>query len=159
MVVTVAVIATILHLAVSRQMKLDYLGGSLAQVFVIQPQLWVFMLGQLLWPTQLSADYVLTDINPPSTAVAVAILLVVISLQAWLASKSRIGALGVAMWWIGLSTVSNLVPLYCVLADRFYYLPLAGFAMQLTALLLMTLRSRWGYGVALICCLAAHWCH
>ncbi len=154
-VVTVAVVATILHLGVSRQLKQEYLGGSFSQLLVIQPQLWVFMMGQLLWPAHLSADYVLEDMSLPTTPVAVTIVLVVISLQAWLAVRSRIGAMGVAMWWIGLSTVSNIVPLYCILADRFYYMPLAGLALQLTALLLMTLRLRWGYGIAIVCCVMA----
>jgi tetratricopeptide (TPR) repeat protein len=154
-VVTVAVVATILHFGITRQLKQEYLGGSFSQVFVVQPQLWVYMLGQLFWPASLSADYVLEDMNLPSPAAAFFILIVVILLQAWLARKSRMGALGVAMWWIGLSTVSNLVPLYCVLADRFYYMPLAGLAMQLTALLLMTLRTKWGYEAAMACSVIA----
>jgi hypothetical protein len=91
--VTAAVMAAIFLVAVSGQMKLHYLGGSLGQVFLIQPQLWVFMMGQLLWPANLSADYTLEDMSLPSTPAAVAILLVVAGLQAWLARRSRIGAL------------------------------------------------------------------
>jgi tetratricopeptide (TPR) repeat protein len=153
-VVTVSVIAIILHFGVTRQLKQDYLGGSFSHVFLVQPQLWVFMLGHLLWPTHLSADYVLGDMNLPSTPIAFVILALLIAFQVWLAIKSRIGALGVAMWWIGLSTVSNIVPLFCVLADRFYYLPLAGLAVQLTALFLMLLRSpsvfNWALGACVI---------
>ena len=153
--VTVAVMAAIFFIAVSRQMKLEYLGGSFGQVFLIQPRLWVFMMGQLLWPANLSADYTLEDMSLPPTALALAILLVVAGLQAWLARRSRIGALGVATYWLGLATVSNLLPLFCILADRFYYLPLAGVAMQLAAVFLLMLRSRWGYGLAVGAVLAA----
>lgn len=146
--VTAAVMFTILRFAVSGQVHLDYLGGSFGQVFVIQPHLWVFMLGQLLWPTHLVAEYTLVDMNLPSTPVALAALAVVLASQTWLVLHSRIGALGVAMWWLGLATVSNLLPLFCVLADRFYYLPLAGAAMQLAAVFILLLRLGRGYGLA-----------
>lgn len=152
---TAAVLAVIFLFSVSRQLHLTYLGGSFTHVFLIQPQLWVFMMRQLLWPTQLSADYTLEDIGLPPTPLAMAILLVVVGLQGWLARQSRIGALGAAMYWLGLVAVSNFIPLFCVVADRFYYLPLAGLAMQLLALLLMTLRSPRGYWFAIVACLGA----
>jgi tetratricopeptide (TPR) repeat protein len=125
-----------------------YLGGSFFNVFAAQPRLWVFMMGKLLCPIHLSVDYTLEDLNAPSTLPALAILIVVFLLQAWLAIKSRMGALGVAIYWLGLVTVSNFVPLIHPVADRFYYLPLAGVAMQLLALLLMTLRSPRGFWMA-----------
>jgi tetratricopeptide (TPR) repeat protein len=153
--VTVAVIAVILLTAVSRQLKQEYLGGSFGQVFLVQPKLWVYMMWQVLWPSHLSADYVLTDMNLPSTRDAITILLIVLALQGWLAFKSRTGAMGVAMYWIGLATVSNFVPLYCVVADRFYYLPLAGVAMQLAALLLMAMRVPRVYEIATGACVVA----
>jgi Tfp pilus assembly protein PilF len=139
--VTVAVAALLIFSATGQQMDLDYLGGSFGQVFLVQPRLWVFMMGQVLWPTHLVADYTLADMNLPSTPMAFFILAAVLGLQAWLAWRSRIGALGVATWWFGLATVSNLVPLYCFLADRFYYLPLAGAALQLAAIFLIILRA------------------
>ncbi len=124
------------------QASMGYLGGSISfsQVFSIQPRLWVFMMGKLMWPAQLSADYVPVDMIGPPTTFALAILVVVILMQAWLAYRSRLGALGIAVYWLGLAPVSNFIPLYHALADRFYYLPLAGLAMQLLALLLMTLK-------------------
>jgi tetratricopeptide (TPR) repeat protein len=152
---TAVVMATIFLFAVSQQMRLEYLGGSFGEVFLIQPQLWVFMMGQLLWPVNLAADYTLADMHLPPTPVALAILLVVAGLQGWLGCRSRIGALGVAVYWLGLVTVSNFLPLFCILADRFYYLPLVGVAMQLAALFLQILRSRWGYRLAVGAALAA----
>jgi len=130
------------------QVQLGYLGGSFSQVFWIQPRLWVFMMGQLLWPTHLSADYTLENMSGLTTPLAAAILVLVVSLQASLAAKSRLGALGVAIYWLGLATVSNFVPLNRIFGDRFYYLPLTGVAMQLLALLLMTLGSRSGFWMA-----------
>jgi hypothetical protein len=139
----------------STSVTLGYLGGSFPQVFLIQPRLWVYMMGQLIWPTQLSADYTLENISGISTTVAIIILFVVVALQGWLATQSRIGALGVAFYWLGLATVSNFIPLYRIEADRFYYLPLAGVAMQLLALLLMALKSRWGFWAAVMPLLVA----
>jgi tetratricopeptide (TPR) repeat protein len=125
-----------------------YLGGSLDQVFLIQPRLWVFMMGKLFCPLQLSADYTLQNVGI-STGPAIALLLLVLALQIWLARKSRLGALGVAIFWLGLATVSNFVPLFCITADRYYYLPLAGVAMQLLALFAMTRRFRTGFRLAI----------
>jgi tetratricopeptide (TPR) repeat protein len=134
---------------------LSYLGGSFSQVFLIQPCLWIFMMGKLLWPAHLSADYTLADMNLVSTPVALTILLAVILLQAWLAAKNRLGAFGVAVYWLGLATVSNFIPLNRILADRFYYLPLAGIAMQLLALLLLTLSAHRGFWLTLVPCFSA----
>ena len=126
-----------------------YLGGSFFQVFLPQSQLWVFMMGKLFWPVQLSADYTLENLSGISVPFALAIAIIVILLQVVLAAKSRLGAMGVAIYWLGLSTVSNFIPLNRILADRFYYLPLIGVAMQLLPLLLLTLKSRCGFWVAL----------
>ena len=57
--------------------------------------------------------------------------------------------MGVAIYWLGLATVSNFLPLYKILADRFYYLPLAGAALQLLAFFLIILRWRFGFWLAI----------
>jgi len=132
-----------------------YLGGSFSQVFFVQPRLWAFMMGKLVWPVHLSADYTLENVSGLSTPLALAILVIVVLLQIWLASKSWMGALGVAIYWLGLATVSNFIPLYRFLADRFYYLPLAGVAVQLLALFLLTLKSRWGFWITVLPFMAA----
>ncbi len=150
--VTVAFLAARFLLAPSSQAHLGYLGGSFFQVFLIQPRLWVFMMGQLLWPARLSADYTLENADGLSTSLALVILAVVVLLQVWLACKSRLGALGVATYWLSLATVSNFVPLFRLSADRFYYLSLAGVAMQLLAMLLMLVKSRRGFWLLLAPC-------
>jgi Flp pilus assembly protein TadD len=154
-VVTGAFLAARFLFAPPSPVPLGYLGGSFPQVFLIQPRLWVFMMGKLVWPVQFSADYTLENVSGLSTPLALAILIVVILLQGWLAARSRVGALGVALYWLGLATVSNFIPLHRIVADRFYYLPLAGVAMQLLGLLLMTLRSRSGFWMAAIPLLVA----
>jgi tetratricopeptide (TPR) repeat protein len=150
-----AFLAARFHFGIQVKEAPHYLGGSLGQVFLIQPRLWVFMMGKLLWPTQLSADYTLENIVGLQTGLAVMILLIVLAGQAWLGFKSRLGALGVLTFWAGLLTVSNFMPLYRIMADRFYYLPLAGVAMQLLALFIIVENSRWRYGLMLAVLLAA----
>jgi tetratricopeptide (TPR) repeat protein len=127
-----------------------YLGGSFSHVFLLQPRLWVFMMGKVVWPDSLSADYTMENLGGLSASFAFAILLIVLVLQAWLARKSRLGALGVAVYWLGLATVSNFVPLYRMLGDRFYYLPLTGVALQWVALLLLALELRDEYWMATV---------
>jgi len=148
-VLTVAFLALRFRFNPTGEISEHYLGGSFSQVLWIQPRLWAFMMGKLIWPVGLSADYTMSDVNGISSPLALVIITLVVVFQLWLAFRSRIGALGVACYWLGLVTVSNFIPLYRILADRFYYLPLAGVAMQLLALLLMTLPSRAGFWMAL----------
>jgi len=150
MAVTAIFLAARFQFAPSTPDIVSYLGGSLSQVFLIQPRLWVFMMGKLCWPAQFSADYTLENVSGLMASMAWAILIVVVLLQGWLATRSRIGAMGVAVYWLGLATVSNFMPLYRILADRFYYLPLAGVALQLLALLLIMLRTRYGFWMMIV---------
>ena len=153
--VTAAFLVARFHFAPPDDVHPRYLGGSLFHVFFIQPRLWVFMMGQMLWPARLSADYTLQNADAVTTSLAFGVLAVVLLLQAWLAWESRLGALGVAIYWLGLATVSNFTPLFRILGDRFYYLPMAGVALQLLALLLFTLKSRFGFWLAIVFLLAA----
>ena len=153
--VSAAFLAAVFRFAPPNPIPVSYLGGSFSEVFLIQPRFWVFMMGKLIWPVSLSADYTLGDTSGLSLAFALAVLVLVVAMQAWLAAKSRLGALGVAIYWLGLITVSNFIPLHRILADRFYYLPLTGVAMQLCALLLMMLGSRLGFRMAMAFCLVA----
>ena len=97
---------------ISTSVKADYLGGSFAQMLVNQPRLWVFMMGKIVWPVGLSADYTFDNLEGLTTPVAVVILICVLAFQAWLAWRSRLGAMGVAVYWLALATVSNFIPLY-----------------------------------------------
>ena len=140
--VTVAFLALRFQFNPPGEVSNHHLGGSFSQVWWLQPRLWVFMMGKFIWPVHLSADYTLTNAKVIPTALALIILADVVVLQLWLASRSRIGALGVAFYWLGLVTVSNFIPLQRILADRFYYMSLAGVSLQLLALLLLAYQSR-----------------
>ena len=152
---TVLFLAARFYFAPRNEVTLHYLGGSFFHFLLIQPHLWVFMFGKLLWPTQLSADYTLGNTAGLPTLIVLGILCAVVYFQSLLASTSRMGALGVAIFWLGLVTVSNFIPLYRPVADRFYYLPLVGVAMQVLALLLLALPMPWRFWPVVLLLLGA----
>jgi len=121
---------------------LTYLGGSFFHAVQLQPRLWVFMIEKLFWPMQLSADYTPQNIAGLSVFASDVMFVLIFLFQIWLALKGRIAAFGVILYWLGLATVSNLVPLYRIVADRYYYLPMVGLAMQLIEVLLFMLPHR-----------------
>lgn len=118
-----------------------FLGGSRLEAILTQPRLWAFMIGKLVCPLGLSADYTLQNITP-STPLALLLLSFVLYVQIGLALKSRLAAFGAILYWVSLAPVSNFVPLYRIVADRFYYLPLIGVALQLTVLALLIIKAR-----------------
>jgi hypothetical protein len=121
--VTAAFMVALLSLTLGDQVKAPHLGGSIGGVFWIQPRLWIFMVGKLVWPMNLSADYTMENVAGLSMPVALTALALLIALQIWLARRSRIAAFGVAIFWMGLATVSNFLPLFRVVADQFTICP------------------------------------
>lgn len=112
-----------------------YIGGSRAMVFQIQPRIWTFYLGLIFCPLHLSADYVPQNIGNITLPLGVMAVTVFVVLQGWLAWKSRAGALGGFLFWLALAPVSNFIPIFRPMADRFLYLPLAGLALALAGAL------------------------
>lgn len=127
----------------------QYLGGSLSMVFSIQPRIWAFLVRMIFWPLDLSADYVPQNIVWITLPIAGGILAVFLMGQALLAWKSRTAALGAAIFWLGLAPVSNFIPIFRPVADRFLYLPLTGLAMSAAGLLLWA-AGRRGFPVAAV---------
>ena len=143
MAITGAFLAARFLLAPATPLHPTYLGGSLGHFLLIQPRLWIYMAGKILYPVHLSADYTADNIASVSLVKSLAGLALLVFFQVWLSLKSRIGALGVAIYWLGLATVSNFIPLFIFVADRYYYLPLVGAVLQLFALVFLTLKSPW----------------
>jgi tetratricopeptide (TPR) repeat protein len=122
--------------------KPGYVGGSLGMAMQIQPRIFAFYLRQLAWPDGLSADYMPQNILAIGPVVGWGILLVFVGLQGVLAWKSRLAAFGVVVFWAGLAPVSNLIPIYRPIADRYLYLPMAGLGIILCAALLLLAARR-----------------
>lgn len=107
------------------------IGGSVAEFLEIQTRLWAHLIKNIVWPAGLSADYTPQNIGGIPLAAACAILAVAVAGQLWLARKSRLAAWGALIFWLGLAPVSNVVPLFRPIADRFLYLPMTGVAFML----------------------------
>jgi len=82
----------------------------------------------------LCADYGPYTIRNFGLGLSLAALLAVAGAQAFCSVKSRMACLGAAVFWLSLLPVSNLVPIYRPMADRFLYLPLCGAALMLATL-------------------------
>lgn len=126
-----------------------YIGGSLEMVFEIQPRIWTFLLGLIFWPLHLSADYMPQNLSGISLRVAWIILGIFLTLQVWLSWKSRVSALGCFLFWLGLVPVSNFIPIYRPIADRFLYLPMAGLALVLAGTMALITRPFLSRGLTL----------
>lgn len=116
------------------------LGGSYAAAVGIQPRLWVLSVKNILWPDALSADYQPANVMALPALWGLAGLALFLVVQGFLALRNRVAALGVAVFWLGLAPVSNLIPMYRPLADRFLYLPMVGMALMLAGALLVVSR-------------------
>lgn len=114
--------------------KPERIGGSWAGMAALQPRIWAFYLRQIVWPRDLCADYGPWNLRPVTLPAAVAALGLLIGAQVWLGRRDRAFAFGAATFWLALMPVSNFVPLYQPIADRFLYLPLAGLALSAGAL-------------------------
>lgn len=110
------------------------LGGSWQETLLIQPRIWAFYLRQTVWPQNLCADYGLYSLRNFGLPLALVVLTLVVWGQVFWAGRSRSFALGLAMFWLCLLPVSNLIPLHRPMADRFLYLPLAGAALMVAAM-------------------------
>ena len=106
---------------------------------LVQTRIWSAEFLRIVWPTHLCADYGpyhLRNIDPTFALIGILGLGI---LQAILCLCNRKIALASALFWAALLPVSNLVPIYRPMADRYLYLPLAGVALLL-ALALAALR-------------------
>jgi tetratricopeptide (TPR) repeat protein len=129
--------------------KPQYLGGSLEAVFKIQPFIWAFSIQSIFSPFGLSADYVAQNVLVMSKTAMVVTLALFLSAQGLAAWKSRVAAFGVAIFWLGLAPVSNFIPIYRPLADRYLYLPMVGLAIMLCGVLLLASRRYYLFTVLL----------
>ena len=110
------------------------LGGSLLETLKIQPRIWVFYFRQILWPENLCADYNGYSIRSFPLGLSLFALGAVLCGQLYASAKNRVVCFGVAFFWLPLLTVSNFIPIYRPMADRFLYLPMVGVALLLAAL-------------------------
>jgi len=101
----------------------------------VQVRIWAAYFRQIVWPQYLCADYGPYSIRNFHVVLSSVLALAVIAAQGFGAWRNRVFALGVAVFWLGLLPVSNFIPLYRPMADRYLYLPLIGLALMLAPIL------------------------
>lgn len=107
------------------------LGGSLANTLLIQVRIWAMEFSQVIAPHDLCADYGLYSLRNFPAPISAAAVVLVIAAQVSLGFRNRLSALGSVLFWAALLPVSNIVPIFRPMADRFLYVPLLGLAMLL----------------------------
>jgi len=122
----------------------EFHGGSLLATFFTMLPVFCRYLGMTIWPTNLSADY-----NPPiyqspdAVVVGAFLLLTAVAWGGWwLYRYDRRLGFWVAFFFVALLPVSQIVPLFTLMNDRYLYFPMlsvAAFAGTGAA----ALRRRW----------------
>ena len=107
------------------------LGGSLENCLLIQSRIWAMQFSQIVGPHGFCADYGPDSLTNYSIWLSAVADLLVIAALIFAAFRSRLAALGVIWFWAALLPVSNIVPLFIPMADRFLYVPLLGAAILL----------------------------
>ncbi len=107
------------------------LGGSLPATLKIQPRIWVFQVQTLLNPLSLSADYGPYSLRHIGFPLALMVLTgVAVAVGAWSWFDRRV-LFAAACYIVPILPVSNLLPMYRPLADRYLYLPMVGIALAI----------------------------
>jgi hypothetical protein len=119
---------------------------------LIQTRIWSAEFLRLLWPAHLCADYGpcnLKPIDPMWALLAIVSLAIAQGVGAFLSRKIALGCL---LFWAALGPVSNLVPIYHPMADRYLYLPMTGAALLLAVALAGITRraARLAAGAAMV---------
>ncbi len=118
------------------------IAADLWTLFSTQSRIWTAEWLRILWPVDLCADYGPYHLRNIPRALGLGIVAGVLTLQAVLSWRSRGMALACALFWFSLLPVSNFIPMYRPMADRFLYLPLTGVALA-TALGVAWAGRRW----------------
>jgi hypothetical protein len=126
------------------------LGGSWAGTFSWQPRIWAYQIWQIAWPFGLCADYGTWTLRGVSTGAAWATLAGAGALAAWAGWRDRLALLGLILGGVAWLAVSNLLPMYRPMADRFLYLPLAGGALVVAGVLRGVAWRDWRMGAGVI---------
>ncbi len=110
------------------------LAGDFWSCLAVQCRIWTLQLWQIVWPWNLSADYPPQVIAGISLPIALLVLAVLIAGVLWLGRSSHLVALGASLYVMALLPASNFAAQFHPVADRYLYVPLAGFGLMAAAL-------------------------
>ncbi len=132
-----------------------YAGGSFLGTLQVVPRILLLHLTHIVWPAHLSADYTPASIRSLTLPAALTVMILLLAWQTWTSRGKRAALLGVAVFWLALIPVSNLVPIYRPAADRYLYLPMAGLCLWGCAI--CPWKHRWptsaAWAAAILACL------
>jgi Flp pilus assembly protein TadD len=134
---------------VAANTRLLYLGADGTATALTMGPVLLRYLGLLAWPARLSAVYdVPIRARPdPAAVAALAAVLALVAVGAWLWRRRRQAFFPYALFFLGLLPVCQVVPLVTTMNDRYLYFPLLGAAPLAAAALLGqaggAVRWRW----------------
>ena len=108
--------------------------SNFAEFMIVQPKIWAYYLRQIVWPRGFCADYGPFSIRNFDPTMSLLCVLAVVAAQIFGSFYNRAFAMGVALYWFALLPVSNILPIYRPMADRFMYVPMLGAAVMLASL-------------------------
>jgi len=113
----------------------EYPAAGIAANVLTMARVFISYVRELFFPIGLSAEYAIAPASAGDSRglAAAAALLVIIALALWKRWRWPVVSLGVLWFFIALIPVANIVPLYNIKADRYLYIPLAGFCLFLGA--------------------------
>ncbi len=120
--------------------KPGHIGGSFAAMLKIQPRIWVFQFSQILWPGRFCGEQQLWTIKHLGLTFTIVSLAAVAAITVWLGRRNPGVWLGAAFYWLALMPVSNIIPIYWAIADRYLYFPMVGFCLAVGAVVLRLLK-------------------
>ena len=129
-----------------------YIDGSFRSVFTVQPRIWVFYLQQILWPVSLCADYGPYSITHISLLSSLTVLSAILLGSIFAIGRSKGILFATSFYWISLLPVSNIIPIYRPMADRFLYTPLVGVGVLVGVIFLLCMRIRNRYFKIFVVC-------
>ncbi len=113
----------------------SWLADNWADLFLIQIRIWAAEFLRIVWPAGLCADYNGYSIRNFGFLGSLLGVMVFGGVQVVAGWRNRLVVLGIAVFWFSLLPVSNFMPIYRPMADRFLYMPLIGVALMLAALI------------------------
>jgi tetratricopeptide (TPR) repeat protein len=145
-VTTVCLLGISLSLGEQVSMYAEVRGGSTLAALLLQARVVFHYLAMVAWPSGLSVVYSEPAILPathPATLAATVGVLTLLALIPLTARRLPLLSLGLAIFFVSLLPVCQLVPIQNLMADRYLLLPLSGLVLAL-AQLLSWLHSRHG---------------
>ena len=127
----------------------SWLAATWDDLFLIQIRIWAAEFLRIVWPADLCADYNGYSIRNLQFLGALLSVGLFCGLQIVAGMRNRLVILGIAVFWFSLLPVSNFIPIYRPMADRFLYMPLIGVALMLAALM-SNVRARAAWTPALV---------